>query len=296
MRRYLISTALGLLLLFAVVGVVFGLAAEETGTKMKTTKYLIDQEYGATSAGTAIETNFDVFVGESSPVIQNAFIEVKGASSSSGSPQSIDLKIKQQSDSSYSNAKTFTFDVPSRSQHFELDYDITSYLTPVITTAGTYSFTLYMKNSGSADLNALQARAVITYSFTPPSASTGFRSSGYIVSSTFDTTNTNGAAPNSILWKGTLPSTSRVKFQFASSNCSNGATNAPTCNSGTWSYVGSDGTGATYYEPSGPDVALSIDLSSHNNKRYFKYKVILYPSNDSLLSPSVQDIILNWSQ
>jgi hypothetical protein len=52
--------------------------------------------------------------------------------------------------------------------------------------------------------------------------------SGYLVSSTYDTGYPNGVAFNSVMWKGT-PGTgaSAVKFQFASSNSTNGGSGNP---------------------------------------------------------------------
>lgn len=250
------------------------------------------QENSDTTSGTVLEKNFSFFVGESTPVVQSAFVELKGLAASGASTQSIDMKIKQQG-GSYGGVTTFNFDVPNRAQTFKVRYDVTSFMAGIITTAGTYNFTQYVKNNGPSSISVLNAKLIMTYQFTPPSS--GYRSTGYIISSTFDTASTNGAAPNAIMWQGTLPSTSHVKFQFASSNCSNGTTNPPTCTTGTWSYIGPDGTTGTFYEPSNQDVPLELDLSTHNNKRYFKYKVILNPTNDASGTPTVTDIILNWA-
>ncbi len=42
------------------------------------------------------------------------------------------------------------------------------------------------------------------------------------------------------------------RLQIASSNCSNGATNPPTCDTGTWNYVGHDGSASSYFiQPAG---------------------------------------------
>src|SRR3972149_448220 len=81
-------------------------------------------------------------------------------------------------------------------------------------------------------------------------------SSGWLISSTFDTGFSNGVKINAILWQGTLGggSPNYVRFQIASSNCTNGASNAPTCSSGGWgipvegggAFIGSDGTASTY--------------------------------------------------
>src|SRR3989344_4516548 len=129
-------------------------------------------------------------------------------------------------------------------------------------------------------------------------------SSGWLISSTFDTGFSNGVKINAILWQGTLGggSPNYVRFQIASSNCTNGASNAPTCSSGGWgipvegdgAFIGSDGTASTYYSPSDANVSYVIPTDQHNNKRYFRYKVELY-RNAALSSPEVEDVVINWS-
>jgi hypothetical protein len=139
------------------------------------------------------------------------------------------------------------------------------------------------------------------------SATAGVIASGTLESSTFDTGRTNGVAFNSFLWQGSLGTggpTVKVKFQLATANCTNGATDPPTCTtnagwggsktSGDGAFLGSDGTSSTYYETSGPGVTVPIQTIYHNNKRYFRYRV--YLSRDAgAQTPTVQDIIINWS-
>lgn len=124
--------------------------------------------------------------------------------------------------------------------------------------------------------------------------------SGYLIASTFDTARENGVAYNTLLWKGSKPANTNVKIQLATSNCSNGATNAPTCNSGAWgatgsNYLGSDCTNASFYTP---DANTAIEIkcyASHNNKRYFKYKIIL-ETTDTAITSQVDDVAVNYSQ
>ena len=129
---------------------------------------------------------------------------------------------------------------------------------------------------------------------------------GWLESSTFDTGVSGGAAFNGIMWQGTLGSggTTLVKFQVATANCSNGATDSPTCatstgwggskTSGDGAFVGSDGTSAAYYQPGGPGVPVAISTIYHNNKRYFRYRVFL-ERDAAATTPVVQDVIINWS-
>lgn len=103
-------------------------------------------------------------------------------------------------------------------------------------------------------------------------------------SSTFDTGVSGGVQINSVLWQGTQPSETQVRFQFATSNSS----------SGPWTYVGSDGTSNTYYATS-PGVSKRVDYTLHSGKRYFRYRVILVSNRMQTTSPTVNEVIINWS-
>lgn len=116
-----------------------------------------------------------------------------------------------------------------------------------------------------------------------------------LTSSVFDTGVSAGVTLNSIMWQGNKPSGTNVKFQIASSNCSNGATNPPTCSTGSWSYLGPDGSGSTYYTPSDANVPVPINLAQHNNKRYFRYRIFMESDAGQSASPRVDDVIINWS-
>ncbi|MCL5004679.1 MAG: hypothetical protein M1170_01905 [Patescibacteria group bacterium] len=114
---------------------------------------------------------------------------------------------------------------------------------------------------------------------------TSTSTSGWLESSTFDTWAIGGAAMNTIMWQGTQPSGTSVKFQIASSNDL----------AGPWNYKGPDGSDTTYYSPSGTGVPAQINLAHHNNQRYFRYKIFLYSNPSGVKSPTVTDIIINWS-
>ncbi len=105
-----------------------------------------------------------------------------------------------------------------------------------------------------------------------------------LISSTFDTGATSGVALNTIMWQGSQPSGTNVKFQIASSNSTS-----------TWNFKGPDGSGTTYYSPIGPGYPAQINLQYHNNVRYFRYKVFLYFNASQTAGPRMDDIILNYS-
>jgi hypothetical protein len=130
---------------------------------------------------------------------------------------------------------------------------------------------------------------------------TSTASNGTLTSTIIDTQSINGSGYFNILWQGdSLCSGCSVKFQIAASNCSNGASNYPTCNTGTWTYYGPTTT-SDYYIPSGPGIPVPITYAgqysalsaSVQNKRYVRYQITLVPA--SSLSPVVKDVIINYA-
>ncbi|MBI4991748.1 MAG: hypothetical protein HZB99_00830 [Candidatus Harrisonbacteria bacterium] len=108
---------------------------------------------------------------------------------------------------------------------------------------------------------------------------------GELISSIFDTAIAVGARLNTVIWQGEKPAGTNVKFQIASSNSA----------SGPWDYLGSDGSSSSFYVPAGPSVQIAVRQADHDNKRYLRYKIILEPDGAGILSPRVDDVILNWS-
>ncbi len=146
--------------------------------------------------------------------------------------------------------------------------------------------------------------------------SPGTPQSGDLTSSTINTCPSGdavclaGVAYNYILWQGNLNGSSNsVKFQLATSNCENGATDAGTCvvnggwggtkTSGDGAFVGPNGFASSFYgDASGttlPAVPTPINNQNHNNKRYYRYKIYITKSAQTTLSPVIQDVIINWS-
>ncbi len=109
--------------------------------------------------------------------------------------------------------------------------------------------------------------------------------SAQLTSSIFDTQVTQGAAYNSLLWQGTQPAGTNVKFQIATSN-------SP---SGPWTYVGPDNSESTFYQPAGPNIQIRTNRSNHDNNRYVRYRAYLESNIEKTLSPQVEDIVISWS-
>lgn len=124
-------------------------------------------------------------------------------------------------------------------------------------------------------------------------SATGSTSIGEVTSVIYNTGNASGTQLNSFFWEGSRETGDAVEFQFASANCSNGATNSPTCNTGTWQYLGPLGTSVTWYIPSGPGVSNTITPGNHKNHQYFRYKIRLESSSG--ISPVVNHVVINWS-
>ena len=117
----------------------------------------------------------------------------------------------------------------------------------------------------------------------------GYASSGTLDSATFDTGITSGAQLNSFTWRGDQSNGTAVKFQFAVSNSAGGP----------WSFLGPSGDGTTYFSGNPGTV---IDLLSTNNGydifagyRYFRYRTVLFSDPTESYTPTVNQIVVNWS-
>jgi len=107
-----------------------------------------------------------------------------------------------------------------------------------------------------------------------------YESSGYLISSTFDT----GSPSNfhQIIWQpqDQPPATGQdsVRFQIATNN-----------DNATWNFLGPDGTQNTFYTLTNP-----IINSIHNNDRYLRYKVFLQTTNIAF-TPNVAEIAITFT-
>jgi hypothetical protein len=108
--------------------------------------------------------------------------------------------------------------------------------------------------------------------------------SGTLESNVYDTGVPGGAELNSFIWYGSQPPGTRVDFQFASANAT----------SGPWNFIGPDGTENSYYTV-GPGISRALGYGLHTNRRYFRYKAILFSDQAQRLSPRIDEVIVNWS-
>ncbi len=107
---------------------------------------------------------------------------------------------------------------------------------------------------------------------------------GTLDSTTYDTG--GDSAFYTLMYQGTRPAGTVVKFQFASSANSNGP----------WNFIGPDGQTTSYYVPTGPGISVDLTTAYHNNHRYFRYRVVLESDAWRTVSPQVDDVIVGWSQ
>lgn len=105
----------------------------------------------------------------------------------------------------------------------------------------------------------------------------------WLTSSPIDTQRTTGAAFHSIMWQGTKPNSTVVKFQIASSDSTS-----------TLAFVGPDGTATTFYTPSSINQPIQINPLFHNNDRYVQFKIFL-EHDGAGIAPTVNAVILGWS-
>lgn len=302
-------TATAVLLILAVSFLVFiyvnAFTQQETKENSKTVKFFIFQSPVALVSPTSTSTDFSIFIGEKSPItIRDAYIELRGVTQASINQQ-ITVDFKEQGVGSFptNREQQFILDSRNKQNNFKLYYIgkegglqysiLKDYLASLISGPGTYSFTFKIDINGT-DISLFQARMVITYQFTPPSAG-AYPISGTFYSSIFDTGAANGASFNKIMAKGPSNPGTKVRVQFAASSSTdpNSFTfigPSPECN-----------PGAYFYDSDIPQPNVSKEIgcyAQHNNKRYFRYKVILCSgdcSSAGSITPQVDDVIVNWS-
>lgn len=160
-----------------------------------------------------------------------------------------------------------------------------TYQVTVSPSTGDFSGWAWNDAVGWISFNCLNTSSCATSNYKVNTSWRAYPLTASLTSSIFDTGIASGTAVNTIMWQGNQPAGTSVKFQIASSNSS----------SGPWSYLGTDGTANTYYSPSNADIPVQINLTQHNNKRYFRYLIFLYSNVAKTLSPRVDDVIVNWS-
>ncbi len=280
------------------------LSTEETKQNSRTIKLFVFQSPIILSTGYSTTTQFSVFVGEKDPInIKDAYIEIRGIASS-GNARNVIIDVNQENSFPSlppSRQQSFTLgDNSSGPNYFRLLYSgsatasTTQYFDNIINNPGNYNF--YLKTEAlNTNISALQARIVITYTFTPPSAGTStYPAYGFIESPVFDTSAANGVTYNKIILKGSTPVGTKIRFQLATAATS----------TGPWIYSGPEpacDNSSFYWDGVMSAAEESKEIrcyGQHNNKRYFKYKATFCSgdcSNGGSATPQIDDVIINWS-
>lgn len=248
----------------------------------KTVKFFILQNSGTINDGVETSQPFTISIAEENPQITSAFIEIKGgAKSPAPTTGAVNIKLDSNSYNSYN------LSVSAKPQRFTINYDITSIVSadfPGI--SGNKNYMLYIRND-NFDATNLSAKLILTYKYTKNAGNLPI--SGFVISSAVDTNNTiitPGAGFNSIMWNGNLNG-GKVRLQLATSDFT----------SGPWVFKGPYCNTNNYYE-NNTNIPNKIKCADHNNKRYFRYKIILCSNNctnTGSSNPSVNSVIVNWS-
>lgn len=131
--------------------------------------------------------------------------------------------------------------------------------------------TKYFSDDGNVDISTLPAGLRLV------KLGNSYVSSGYVISSTFDT-GTDKTSYSSITWKpATQIPSGTIKFQIASNN-----------DNETWNFTGPDGSASSYYTVSGTAI-----YSGNSNKRYVRYKVFL-STTDNSKTPVLTSVNINY--
>lgn len=173
--------------------------------------------------------------------------------------------------------------------------------------ATTTSHTIRISTSG-VTLSPGSVKFLLTYQYHPAAVNCGgFPPTGEFTSEVLDT-NWDDPIYNSIAWRGELggaqKDTGHVKFELATSNCQNGASDYPTCTGASnWQWVGGATCGAgDWFEPVAAGKPLDLFRtgcsSSLDGKRYYRYKVQLCASDCTKAwptTPTVREVYVSWS-
>jgi hypothetical protein len=156
--------------------------------------------------------------------------------------------------------------------------------------AGTYAITRSSTNvyAGGQRVNSADSGGTWTAPLTAgQTTDAGFKTyikigfiSGNLVSSNKDSNQLAGLTPiwSTLSWTASIPANTMIRFQAAGSNS----------DSGPFSFVGPDGTAATFFTTSGASLAQFYSL------RYLQYKAYL-DTTDSAVTPTLNDVTVCYA-
>jgi hypothetical protein len=136
---------------------------------------------------------------------------------------------------------------------------------------------LQSSNSGTSWSTLVSGTTTLDLAFRAYVSATNVFPDGYLISAPKDANQPDGSTAGwgTLSWTAATPAGTNVKFQVAASNSAGSG----------FSFVGPDGTAATYFTTSG------ASLSQFNGLRYLKYKAYLSTNNTSL-TPVLNDVTI----
>lgn len=247
------------------------------------------------------DNDFSFAIADPIDEVRSAFIEIGGVAQPIANVN-LDVKVDESASTPGAYDKTYAINASGRPTSFKIIHDVTDYFKQFVNSSGSYTRYLHLKTNNNIYL--LHAKLVITYTYIiPPTVAGEYRAKAELTSSVFDT-GSEGAAYNSITWKGSQ-NAGKVRFQLATSECPNAETNPPSCTTpGSWNFIGGENCDSSSWYDVNADAPTESPaeikcFSNHNNKRYFRYKIQLCSASNCLDSgnghPEVQDVIISWS-
>ncbi len=273
---------------------------QSTSIKSKTIELWVGNVTDLTSPQTfTINYSLDDDLTAITDPISSAYLEMVGLHSSS---TVVDIYFENKSLDGVSHELQ---NVKKQKQFTLLSKDVSNLIK--VEAGGGYTIDVTIDPNG-ATLSNVSMKFFITYRYHPASIGCGtYPISGTYTSPVLDTRVTGGVAYNSIAWRGTLsesvPGEGRVRFQLATAPCSNGSTNPPTCNLGSWNYIGGSTCSVSdWFEPLGSNIPLDIFSTGCSSllggNQYYRYKVELCSKDcveGGATTPIVDDVYVSWS-
>ncbi len=305
-RHIRLIITIGVLGMFCGAGLAYAQFAPEeiqpTEFQHRLTRTYVYQAPTTLAAPAEVHSSFMYSVTETSPSVQSAFIEITGVAYGvvgTGTP-SLSVSID---DPALADARmqTTTLDAPANGRAFTILYDVSQYLSTQITAPHDYTFTFDVRLS-NVEVGSLAAELITTYQYEAIKAGMPIR--GTLSSTVFDTQSPIGAGYNALMWQGELGqgNTGRVRMQFATARCANGANNPPTCDDAAWEFRGGPLCTPTDWFEVDPNTPLDLQktgcLPYWNDKRYYRYMIQICSDDCTvagLYTPVVRDVIVNWS-
>lgn len=303
--RFFLLLAASFLVLFAAYAHA-QLAPEETQPtefQNRTTETFIYQSTDILANGSEVHEPFTFSVTEDEPSVTSAFIEITGIAYQAPGSAALTTSID---DSGFTAARVQSTSVQAtgNGRSFTILYDVSEYIAGIVTASGDYDFIFDARIEGM-EVASMSVELITTYQYVPIE-DTLMPVRGNVGSQIFDTGAAVGVGYNALMWRGSLggpdETEGRVRIQFATSDCPNGAENAPSCDIGDWEFIGGANCSNSDWFEWASDTPLDLQetscLMEWNDKRYYRYRVELCSVDcevAGMYTPTVTNVFVNYS-